>query len=685
MEPGAVFAGYTVEQVLGVGGMGTVYLAAHPRLPRKTALKLLHPGLTDDEYVRSRFEQEADHAARLEHPNIVAVHDRGVSAGQLWIAMQHIDGTDAKAELEHGPVAPDRAVYIVSETAKALDYAHEVGVLHRDVKPANILLEHGRSGRPGRVLLADFGIAKALSESTDQLTRTGMLVASLQYAAPEQFVGGELDHRTDVYSLGCTLFHLMTGQLPYAGTMLPQMMHAHLRSEIPKPSVVRPGLPRAMDAVIERALAKRPQDRFSSCGELAAAARAALRPEPSQTVYRQQPPPAFYQPAAVTQVRQAPVAQASPRSNKRPALILASVVGVLLLLTGFAVFALLPDNSKASASASAAAAPTIKVSNATVAEGNEGRADLVFAVEVTPAPTQAVTVDYATDGGTAIAGKDYDATRGTLEFAVGKTKQEIRVPVIGNSEAEGNKTVMVSLSNAKGAGIGVASAEGVITRSDGPPKTATHTVSIAKNGSGSVWSDPAGIDCGGKCAESYAPGTKVTFTARPDAGYRFDGWSGACSGTGACEVVTDSDVELTASFTANPVVVVANQYTLSVYTNGHGSGYVTGGGISCGSRCTGTYQSGTSVTLTAVPEYGSTFAGWSGACSGYGTCTVALNSAVSVTATFHQVAVTTTPPPTTPPVKTPPTTPPTTAPPTTPPVTYTTTTPPPSAPPTKTR
>ena len=603
LEPGSVFAGYTVEQVLGVGGMGTVYLAAHPRLPRKAALKLLHHGLTDDEYVRSRFEQEADHAARLEHPNIVAVHDRGVYDDQLWIAMQHIDGTDAKAELEHGPIAPDRAVYIVSETAKALDYAHDAGVLHRDVKPANILLEQGRSGRPGRVLLADFGIAKALSESSDQLTRTGMLVASLQYAAPEQFVGGDPDRRTDVYSLGCTLFHLLTGQLPYAGTMLPQMMHAHLRSEIPKPSVVRPGLPQALDGVIERALAKGPMDRYSSCGELAAAAQAALRPEPlahtvaripaaqpAATVYRQQQPmPALYASAAFTQVRQAPVAETTPRSNKRPALILASVVGVLLLLTGFAVFALLPDNNKASAAASASAAATITVSKATVAEGTN----------------------------------------------------------------------------------------------DGPRNAATHSVSIAKNGNGSVWSDPAGVDCGGTCSEKFAPGTTVTFTARPDPGYRFDGWSGACSGDGACQVVVDSDLDLTASFSAN-VVVVSTQYTLSVYTSGHGSGYVTGGGISCGSRCTGTYQSGTNVTMTAVPEYGSTFGGWSGACSGYGTCTVAMNSAVSVTATFHRVAVVTTPPKT-PVVKTTTPPPPTTTPPTTPPTTYTTTTPPTTAPPTKTR
>lgn len=275
LNPGDVFAGYTIEQRLGVGGMGTVYRAQDPDLPRSVALKLLHRDLTADDYIRSRFELEAAHSARLEHPNIVTVYRRGREDDQLWIAMQFVEITDAAVILDQGPIDPARAVHIITETANALDYAHSAGVLHRDVKPANILLERPRPGRPGRVLLADFGIAKALAE-TAHLTQTGMLVASLQYASPEQFDNIELDARADVYALGCTLFHLLTGQIPYSGTTLPQLWAGHVKAPIPKPSQVRPGLPPALDAVIERAMAKERDDRYPSCGELAAATRAAL-------------------------------------------------------------------------------------------------------------------------------------------------------------------------------------------------------------------------------------------------------------------------------------------------------------------------------------------------------------------------------------------------------------------------
>ncbi|MCZ4590052.1 serine/threonine-protein kinase [Rhodococcus opacus] len=293
LMPGEVFAGYTIERVLGVGGMGTVYAAAHPRLPRRIALKVLHPALAEDDDARARFEKEADHAARLEHPNIVAVYDRGREGDRLWIAMQYVEGTDAATAAEGGPLDPARAVHIITETAKALDYAHEAGVLHRDVKPANILLEHprpGHPGDPGRVLLADFGIAKAL-EHTQHLTKTGMLVASLQYAAPEQFANIPLDARTDVYSLGCTLFRLLTGQQPYPGSTLAQLMAGHLNSPIPRPTAVRAGLPPGFDAVIARAMAKDREDRYPSCGALAAAAQHALGPPQADipTLVREEP------------------------------------------------------------------------------------------------------------------------------------------------------------------------------------------------------------------------------------------------------------------------------------------------------------------------------------------------------------------------------------------------------------
>ncbi|WP_287219870.1 protein kinase [Rhodococcus sp. (in: high G+C Gram-positive bacteria)] len=277
LRPGSEFAGYTIEKLLGVGGMAAVYLAAHPHLPRSVALKVLHPSLTSDEYVATRFEREAAHVARFEHPNIVQIYDCGRCDGRSWLTMQYVAGATAADLAVTGPVAPGRAVHILTETGKALDHAHHAGILHRDVKPANILVADAVSGEEAeRVLLADFGIAKALDE-TGRLTRTGTFAASLQNAAPEQFdTSVALDHRADQYSLGCTFFHLLTGHPPYPGRTLPQLWHGHAHSPIPRPSATAPRVPAAMDAVIARALAKDRDDRFGSCHEFSRAAQAAL-------------------------------------------------------------------------------------------------------------------------------------------------------------------------------------------------------------------------------------------------------------------------------------------------------------------------------------------------------------------------------------------------------------------------
>ncbi|WP_280439759.1 protein kinase domain-containing protein [Nocardia cyriacigeorgica] len=234
-----------------------------------------------DESLRARFELEADHAARLEHPNIVAVYDRGHVADRLWISMQHVPGTTAAELVRTGPVRPERALHIVSEIGRALDYAHHCGVLHRDVKPANILLGPPPSpDEPERVLLADFGIAKALDEAIG-LTRTGMFVASLEYAAPEQFGNSVIDDRCDIYALGCTFYALLIGRPPYSGRSLAQLVQAHSHGTIPRPSRERPGLPARLDPVVARALAKTPEDRYPSCRAFVTAAAEALGIEPS--------------------------------------------------------------------------------------------------------------------------------------------------------------------------------------------------------------------------------------------------------------------------------------------------------------------------------------------------------------------------------------------------------------------
>ncbi|WP_157115850.1 serine/threonine-protein kinase, partial [Nocardia puris] len=255
LRAGEVFAGYVIKGVLGKGGMGTVYLAQHPRLPRLTALKLLDRKLYGDPESRGRFEREADLVARLDHPNIVTVYDRGAEDDQLWISMQFISGSDASSA-DVGVLAPARAVQIVAETASALDFAHANGVLHRDVKPANILLAKMPIGQAERVLLTDFGIA-GIRDSDTTLASAGTLTATLAYAAPEQLSGEQLDHRGDQYSLACTLFWLLTGSVPYNGSTPVAVMHGHLHGAVPSARRMRPGLPPAVDAVLARALAKR--------------------------------------------------------------------------------------------------------------------------------------------------------------------------------------------------------------------------------------------------------------------------------------------------------------------------------------------------------------------------------------------------------------------------------------------
>ena len=216
MTVGATFAGYTILRLLGSGGMAEVYLAQHPRLPRRDALKVLSEAVIADTDFRERFHREADLAATLWHPNIVQVHDRGEFDGPLWIAMDYVEGTDA-AQLvkDHYPdgMPIQDVCAIVTAVADALDYAHQRGLLHRDVKPANILLTDPEDGKR-RIMLADFGVARPLGDISG-LTATNFTVGTLTYTAPEQLMGADLDGRADQYALAATAFHLLTGAPPF--------------------------------------------------------------------------------------------------------------------------------------------------------------------------------------------------------------------------------------------------------------------------------------------------------------------------------------------------------------------------------------------------------------------------------------------------------------------------------------
>ncbi|MCU1641115.1 MAG: putative serine/threonine protein kinase [Nocardia sp.] len=289
LNNGDVFAGFTIERLLGQGGMGSVYLARHPRLGRLTALKLLNRELFADREIRIRFNREADLVAQLDHPNIVEVYDRGTEDEQLWISMQYIDGVDA-AGVDVTMLPPERAVQIIEGVAAALDYAHTMGVLHRDVKPANIILARAVGGHGERVFLTDFGIARLREDST-HLTQRGMFTATLAYASPEQMTGAHLDHTTDQYSLACALYWLLIGAGPFDSPDPSELIRGHLQLLPPPVSLRRPGLTPAMDAVITKGMAKRPMDRFPSCTEFAKAARRALTASPGQSIYPNQPAP----------------------------------------------------------------------------------------------------------------------------------------------------------------------------------------------------------------------------------------------------------------------------------------------------------------------------------------------------------------------------------------------------------
>ncbi len=268
---GSEIAGYRLEALLGRGGMSVVYVAEHLRLGRKVALKLLAPALSHDESFRERFDRESRRAAEIDHPNIIPIYDAGEADGQLYIAMRYVLGSDLKTLIEQdGPLGIGRTIFILEQAAAGLDAAHARDLVHRDVKPANILIEQPSE----HVYLTDFGVVKHTAASQG-LTRTGLFIGTVDYAAPEQIEGLEVDARTDVYALGCVLYECLAGKGPFDRQGEVAVMHAHLTEAPPRLTAVRPDLPKGLDQVIERAMAKDREERYASCEEVTAAARAA--------------------------------------------------------------------------------------------------------------------------------------------------------------------------------------------------------------------------------------------------------------------------------------------------------------------------------------------------------------------------------------------------------------------------
>jgi YVTN family beta-propeller protein len=328
---GTIFAGFRIEAEIGRGGMGVVYRARHLALDREEALKVISPALSTDPHFRERFQRESRLAASLEHPNVVPVDHAGDEEGILYLSMRLVEGSDLRRIVEaEGPLDTRRVARLVGGIASGLDAAHARGMVHRDVKPANVLIE-GADGKE-RVFLTDFGISR-IAAGGATVTASGELLGSADYVAPEQIAGDRVDHRADVYALGCLLHFALTGQAPFPRDNDLAKLFAHANAPRPRPSELVPGLPSELDGVVARAMAIRPEYRYDSAGELAAEVEAIIRgAEPVAPGAPSPPPPT----APEARTRRLP----RPRSRRLPAIIascaglVAAGVVVALLLGG---------------------------------------------------------------------------------------------------------------------------------------------------------------------------------------------------------------------------------------------------------------------------------------------------------------------------------------------------------------
>jgi serine/threonine protein kinase len=276
--PGEMIGDYRVQELAGRGGMGVVYRAIQKSLDRQVALKVIVPDLADDPEFRARFQREALVAASIDHPNVVPVYEAGEEGNLLFLAMRFIDGVDLGTLLRsEGPLSPARAAHVVEQIASALGAAHARGLVHRDVKPPNVLVEKSTGDH---VYLTDFGLTRRV-DSTSDVTKTGTMMGTLDYIPPEQINGQEVDSRSDVYALGCVLYEMLTGRVPFERDTEVAKLFAHVSSAVPSARARRPELTARVDEVIRRAMAKGPDERYPSAEEMARAATAALAEVPA--------------------------------------------------------------------------------------------------------------------------------------------------------------------------------------------------------------------------------------------------------------------------------------------------------------------------------------------------------------------------------------------------------------------
>src|SRR3954447_9717352 len=338
LEPGSVFSGHRIEMVAGRGGMGVVYRATQLALDRTVALKVIAPGLLEDQTVRSRFVRESKVAASIDHPNVIPIYYAGDEGGIAYIAMRYVAGDDVRSLVRReGQLAPERAARIVAQIGSALDEAHEAGLVHRDIKPANVLLT-----AEDHVYLTDFGLTKhALSVAGS--TKPGHWVGTLDYVAPEQIRGERIDARADVYALGCLLYFTLTGEVPFKRDGDEARLWAHLQDPPPRPSEHGTDIPETFDLVVARAMAKDPEERYPSAGDLGRAAVAASRntqpaqrerivakgaaaPIEAETVTAAKKPPQTVQANPEAEAETRLQSQSNPGVKRRNALLTAALV-----------------------------------------------------------------------------------------------------------------------------------------------------------------------------------------------------------------------------------------------------------------------------------------------------------------------------------------------------------------------
>ena len=270
---GATFAEHQIVAIAGRGAMGMVYRARHH--DRDVALKVIAPELSEDREFRIRFQREYEAEVSIRHPNVVRVYGAGAKDGRLYVTMQYVEGSDLATLLRQGPLPPAQAAKLIAQVADALDAAHARGIVHRDVKPANVLIEG--DGEAMHCILTDFGLMKNVSAATEPLTKAGSFLGSCDYAAPEQLLGERIDARVDVYALGCMLFQAVTGEVPFPRPVSAATMLAHMDEPPPVVSEHAPDAPRGLDDVVRTAMAKDPEERYATAGALGRAAVTATR------------------------------------------------------------------------------------------------------------------------------------------------------------------------------------------------------------------------------------------------------------------------------------------------------------------------------------------------------------------------------------------------------------------------